>query len=139
MKRALFIVLAFLATAVYAEDYVYKYLLVTDTNGNITSLSVDGLEITFSDGKFVAANGQQTASISLSELATMQFSETGSDSSDISTLISSGISQNGPVDLYSPAGIFLGTFDNASLANRKLGKGLYIVKQNNKTTKINIQ
>ncbi|MCR4994222.1 MAG: Ig-like domain-containing protein [Bacteroidales bacterium] len=65
-----------------ADDYTYPYLVFTDSDGDETTVSVDDLEITFSDGQLVATNGDGSITLTLSTLASMAFSTTGGSSSE---------------------------------------------------------
>ncbi len=79
MKRFFMLASAFLlaTVSVTADGYDLPYLVIKQTKGTTTSLNVENLEITFSDGQLVAKNGSTTQTINLSELASMQFSATG--------------------------------------------------------------
>lgn len=63
--------------SVQADDFDYPYLLFTSIDGTQTTLSVTELEMTFLEGKLVAVNGDGTTTLSLDDLASMQFSTTG--------------------------------------------------------------
>ena len=60
-----------------ADDYTFPYLVFTDAAGAQTTVSVASLEITFADGQLMASNGDGTTTLTLSELASMAFSQTG--------------------------------------------------------------
>lgn len=139
MKKVLLSLMTLLALQVNAEDYVYKYLVLTDADGKQTALTVNELEITFVNGSLVAKNADGDHTLSLSTLATMQFSETGDESSDITTLINNGMILNQPADIYSLSGVLLGTYASPTTAKASLSRGLYIIKQGNNTTKISIK
>lgn len=66
------------ATTTLADEYKYPYLIVTASDGTETTLNAAALEITFTDGKLVATNADGTTQLTLADLATMFFSETGS-------------------------------------------------------------
>lgn len=66
------------AASVTADDFALPYLVLKQTTGTQTTLDVENLEITFSDGQLIAKNGTETKTINLSELASMQFSAIGS-------------------------------------------------------------
>lgn len=79
MKKGLLsiMLLATFLGAAMADDYTYPYLRFVDSEGTQTTVSVNELEITFSEGQLVAKNSDGTATIPLASLAMMQFSETG--------------------------------------------------------------
>ncbi|MBR5101534.1 MAG: dockerin type I repeat-containing protein [Muribaculaceae bacterium] len=70
MKKLLMIMLLAVA-GVTASGDDFSYLKVVDNNGKATTLNVDGLKITFSDGNMVATTGSTTKSLSLSTLSFM--------------------------------------------------------------------
>lgn len=54
----------------------YQYLNVTKADASVESITAAGLKITFSDGNLVAVSGGESHTISLSEIASLQFSDT---------------------------------------------------------------
>lgn len=79
MKKNLLLI-TFLAASfggAMADDFTYPFLVLVDSEGSQTTVSVNELEITFSDGQLVAKNSDGTTSIALATLAMMQFTETG--------------------------------------------------------------
>lgn len=115
----------------YADDYTYPYLVFTNSQGQQTAIAVDGLEIKISDGNLLATNAEGTTTLSLADLASMQFTETADTSTGIDELDTAEL----PVTVYSLSGIEVGTFDNLKMAQQRLQQGVYIVKQNGKTAK----
>ena len=79
MKRTLLIttLVALGAATASANDYTYPYLIFTGSDGTQTTLSVASLEITFADGQLVATNGDGSTTLTLADLISMQFSESG--------------------------------------------------------------
>lgn len=120
-----------LASMMYADDYTYPYLVFTNSQGSQTAIAVDGLEITISDGNLLATNAEGTTTLSLADLASMQFTETADMSTGIDELDTAEL----PVTVYSLSGIEVGTFDNLKMAQQRLQQGVYIAKQNGKTAK----
>ena len=83
-----------------AQDYAYPFLVFTDADGAQTTVSVASLEITFADGQLVAANGDGTTQLTLSELASMAFSQTGEIAPVTPVKVESGLSFDGDGSEY---------------------------------------
>jgi len=138
MKQCIMIILVLSATAVHADDFVYKYLVMTASNGTKTSVSVADLNMKFVDGQLVAVNADGTTSFSLSSLASMSFSEEAVNSSGTTT----GVNQphcTQPLQVFTPSGVVKGSFDSLSQMRKALPAGIYIVKQNGKVIKMTIK
>ncbi len=106
-----------MALSTYAYDYNYLSFELAD--GSVTSLSVDGLTLTFSNGNLVSNDG---TTIPLTSLSKMFFSET----SGIAQISSN--STNGKVEVYNPSGAKVGVFSDSQEAKSNLPKGIYIFK-----------
>lgn len=117
------------------DDNEYGFLMLTTTSGSQTTLAVDKLELTVSGSQLVATNVAGTRSFKLSDLATMQFTNSGIataiDAAD--TALSAG------VDIFSLSGTSLGHYSSMAECRAKLGKGIYIARQSGKTTKIQVR
>lgn len=71
-KRLTLAATALLATlATQAEDY--GCLALRQTGGTVTTLTANGLHITFADGNLVATQGGQTTTLPLADLTAMYF------------------------------------------------------------------
>ena len=138
MKQCIMIILVFTATAVHADDFVYKYLVMTASNGTKTSVSVADLNMKLVDGQLVAVNADGTTSVSLSSLASMFFSEEAVSSSGTTTGVDLPDSTQ-PLKVFTPSGVAKGRFDNLSQLREALPAGIYVVKQNGKVTKTTIK
>ena len=135
MKRAMILtVLAAVMSQGHASDYTWPYLVLTDKNGVETTLPVDDLELTFSNGQLVSANGSRTQTFSLSDLASMHFSKTG----DPSAISSMAAAAEGPTEVYTLSGIRVGTFADLKSARESLKTGVYVTRRNGQTTKLSI-
>lgn len=87
-------------SALLADDYTYPYLIFTDAAGSQTTLSVASLEITFVDGQLVATNGDGTTTLTLADLASMQFSATGELTPVTPIKVESGLAFDSDVTEY---------------------------------------
>lgn len=231
MKKNLLLIMLLTAhwSAAMADDYTYPYLVFVNGEGAQTTVSVNELEITFSNGQLVAKNSDGTTSVDLATLTMMQFTETGTvspvtpartesglafaegsatvtatlgeaftepvlenpnaltlvwtssdesvatvDESGKVTLVGAGtvtitatfagndeyeagaasytlmvseaetdalrnVSTPTTLNVYTASGIFLGTFDSVQQAKATLKRGLYVIKSNDKTHKLNIR
>ena len=137
MKKWTITILAAMAIEAQAGDFVYKDLVFTDTQGNTTSIATKGLKLTVADGSLVAVNSDGTTTFTLSQLATMAFSETAMNPTTAIEALPALPSSS--IEAYSLKGERLGTFDNMTQLKNTLVKGIYIVKQNGTTKKITIK
>lgn len=136
MKKWTFTLLAAIALQTQAADFTYRYLVVTDAQGNSTSLAAEGLRLTVSNGKLVATNADGTATFTLAQLSSMVFSE--SDPSTV-TAIDVMPGSTTPIEAYTVGGMHLGTFASMSQLRSAVGQGVYIIKQNGTTKKITVK
>ena len=75
MRKVLLLIIAFFGMAtVHAEDYYY--LTIVETDGTKTSLTAVGLSLTFGNDELTASNAytDESKTIALSRLASMNFS-----------------------------------------------------------------
>ncbi len=132
MKKWILSIVAVVAIQMQAADVVYKYLVVTSADGTQTSLPSDGLKLSFADGRMTAASGTDSKQFTLTQLASMHFAETAS-----TTAIDRSLTADSqPVEAYTLSGMFVGAFDSMSALQSQLRSGVYVVKQNNKSSKI---
>lgn len=139
MKKWIAIIVATIAMQAQADDFTYKYLVMTDASGTETALSAEGLKLSVANGYLVASNdGETTATFELASLVSMAFAETATS---VVTAIDGtlGTAQEGEVEAYNLSGVRLGTFSSMSQLKSALGRGIYIVKQNGTTKKITLK
>jgi hypothetical protein len=133
MKKRTILSMSLLLTALMASaDNTYGYLTFQKSDGVEQSVSVEGLKMTFSSGQVVVSSGSSTATFNLSDLSKMYFSDTATG---IET-VSADASGDATVQAWTLSGVSLGSFSSLSEARQKLSKGVYIVKQGEKTFKI---
>lgn len=133
MKKWLTSLLAVAAMqSIQAADY--DYLTIVETDGTRTSLTAVGLTITFSDGSLVAtnANTSETKTVSLTNLASLNFSTTNETTTGISSIEAEGFNLGEAEAIYDLSGrqIPEGT---------SLTRGIYIIKKGGITRKIQIK
>lgn len=131
MKRSLFIWTAALC-AITAQAADYPYLVFTGTGGTTTKLSVSDMTLVVSGSSLQVTNTDGTTSFTLTDLASMQFSQDGS----VATAIENVLDADMPVSVFSLNGASLGTFGNLNETARTLPAGAYVIKQGNNTQTI---
>lgn len=138
MKK-MFLAIALTTGCMATQAYEYPYLTVQKADGTAVSLAVESLVITFSDGQLVAANGDGTTTLTLSELSKMLFESsptaitTAIDGSTLSTGSDTG------VEVYSTGGMFMGRFNSMEQACNQMRPGIYMMRQNGETKKIAVK
>lgn len=117
------VLIALLAVAMLpAMAGEYGYLVFTNTSGTSTTLTVNNLSATVSGSTLVVTNDDCTVNFTLTELASMKFSTTGSE-----TALENVIDGDRPVQVYSLGGMSFGSFDNLVQAALQLGAGTYVI------------
>lgn len=150
-KKKMLLTAAAMLTGLTVHAADYGYLTFQQADGTLTTLAAEGLKITFADGKLIAKQGTQTATLDLNELKTMFFSNDGSTSV-------ASINGNAPKITISNGQIQITTKENASAKlyridgrtegsqnidagqtvtlAKGLAKGIYIVSINGVKTKV---
>lgn len=112
----------------FADDY--GYLTVQKQDGTEQSFVATGLKLTFSGGKMIAEQNGSSTTLTLSELSKMFFSKTAT-SIDRAT----SAAEDAELNVYTIDGVSKGKVANA-LDVQIMGRGVYIIKQGNKTAKV---
>lgn len=128
-KTILMILLCILATRMQAGDY--QYVVFTLNNGTTQAVTATNLSITFTSDNLVATSGNETlATLPLSTLTSMEFSTDGT----------TGISQITADQLITDDNTVIYDMQGRQMPQGgALPKGVYIVKNNNRTFKVNIR
>lgn len=128
-KTILMILLCILATRMQAGDY--QYVVFTLNNGTTQAVTATNLSITFTSDNLVATSGNETlATLPLSTLTSMEFSTDGT----------TGISQITADQLITDDNTVIYDMQGRQMPQgAALPKGVYIVKNNNRTFKVNIR
>ncbi|MBQ9355716.1 MAG: hypothetical protein IJT98_00265 [Prevotella sp.] len=137
MKNGMIICLLALSAQALAGDFTYKYLVMTDSGGNHTSLATSGLTMRIENGNLVIVSNEGTTTLSLASLAKMEFSET--KVGNTTTAIGMLPVGSADVEVFNLQGVGMGTFSSMSQARATLPAGIYIVKQNGQTRKITLK
>lgn len=142
MKK-FFLMLAFVASFVTANAGDYKFLTVQQTNGAEQSFTASGLTITFSQGNMVLNENGTSTTVSLSGLSKMYFSD---EATGIETLGNASSATDGTV-IYDLQGrkvatsqsLNVLTSQSLNVLTSQLPKGVYIVKQGDRSYKITVK
>lgn len=102
------------------------------SDGSVHEVGSENLKIVFQNGDMVASNASESLSLPLADLAVFYFSGT----SGISGLMENN---DEAVEVFTPAGICLGSFGSESVARQQLPKGVYLLKSNGSTRKVFIR
>lgn len=125
--------------AISASAQTGNYLTFRQANGNETSLSTNGLRITFENGNLVATNGSEKATFALADMGLMFFSptptaihEAASTDGITASIVGGTLRTNAPagtaVSVYSP--------DGRLMPLTGLQSGAYIVRIGEKVVKL---
>lgn len=131
MRRFLFMLSIMTASATYVLADDYNYFSFESTDGSVQTFTAHGLEISFSDGNAVVTNGSEQATIPLSTLVRMAFTN-DSGTTAIQSLSTQGDSR---YDVWTVSGVYVGQFDSRT-ALGQLSHGVYVVRNNGKTQKM---
>ncbi len=135
MKRLLIFVMMLTGTiGAFADDY--PYLTFQKSDGTSQSVPVEGLTLSFDNGSLVATNGSESYSFALTELNKMYFS---AENATAIEELTATLPADGTVEVFTPAGVSLGQYDNLKAAQGALSQGLYIFKTSGKTLKVMVR
>ena len=130
MKKVFVGLLLAMSMQAMADDY--GYLTFTKGDGSARSLAVDGLTITFADGKATVQNATESETFTLSDLAKMFFSVDEETTMGILSIDNSQLTiDNSEFQWYS--------LDGLKLSGKPTKTGVYIVKSNGVTKKIAVK
>ena len=137
MKRVVFTTMM-MAGMLTAQADNFTYLTIEKTDGTAQSLTAVGLNLSYSGGNLIATNGTESATIALTEVSRMYFSNEQAITSAISTVnTSTPSSETNPQSdgIYNLQGHRV-----ASLSQRSsLRKGIYIIVENGQTKKVQVK
>lgn len=120
--------LAAMSMGMQAADY--QYLVFTMSDGTTQCMSATGLTMSFKEGTLTVTNGTTTLTFSTAQLAKMQFSN--DETAGISSLT---IDDAGSDDVQ------ITDLNGRRMTQpfKQLPKGVYIIKSNGKTTKVQVK
>ena len=131
MKKSLFLTLLFVLSSLGMRAADYTYLVFTLSDGTTKAVTATNLSITFADGNLVATNGTETlATLPLASLTQMEFSNDGT--TGIESISADQLVTDSQTTIYDLNG-------RQMPQGAQLPKGVYILKNNNKTLKVTIR
>ena len=119
-------------TLTVQADDTYQYLTIEKNDGTSLSLTAVGLTISYNETTLTATNGSETATLTLSELSRMYFSNT-KETVGISDI--NALEPDVTATVYDLRGHLIAEGAPSAIKER-LRKGVYLVKQNERTAKI---
>ena len=138
--KILLLLLTLVLGAGTAHAQSYDYLTLKQANGTETSLNLDNLRITFSDGQLVADNGIQSVSIALADMDKMFFALEATGLNTVSSTADAAPSfriENGCLITDAPAGsVSIYGTDGRQVPASGLAPGVYVVKINGQSFKV---
>ena len=139
MKRVVFTTMM-MAGMLTAQADNFTYLTIEKTDGTAQSLTAVGLNLSYSGGNLIATNGTESATIALTEVSRMYFSNEQAATTVISTVNTNTNTQH-PTSNTLPDGIYnLQGHRVAELSQRStLRKGIYIIVENAQSKKIQVK
>ncbi len=126
MKKKV-LALSILMASLTAQADNYSYLAFQTSDGIVTTVSVESLNITMSNGQLVATNSDGSYTFTLTELDKMYFTSEGATAiSDLDIM-----NHENCTDIYDMQG--------RKVSRDQMRRGVYIVKTNYGTYKINVK
>lgn len=139
MKKTIILTLLCIVSSISMRAADYQYLVFTMNNGSTLAVTATDLTISFANDNLIATSGNETlATLPLATLASMEFSNDNGTtainvvSTDRAVLDVNSIITDANTAIYDMQGRMMPQ-DSA------LPKGTYIVKNNNRTIKVNIR
>ncbi len=130
MKRLLILTMA-MCSGMLAHADDYPYLTFEQTDGTELSFDVESLEMYFDGGNLYVQNASGSKTLSVSDLKRMYFSSVVDGVTELTAS-----SKATSLSAYDLTGKYVGQFASVSQLQTALPKGIYVVKQNTKTSKI---
>jgi hypothetical protein len=131
MKKMILLAMLCIVGSLSMQGGDYRYLVFTLNDGTTQAVTATDLSIALSDGNMVVTSGGQTlATLALSTLASMEFSN--DDTTGISEISVNQMITDGSTVVYDLRG-------RRMPQGAALPKGVYIVKNSNRTFKVNIK
>lgn len=130
MKRLLILTMA-MCSGMLAHADDFPYLTFEQADGSELAFDVESLEMYFDGGTLYVQNASGSKSLAVSDLKRMYFSSVADGVTEISASPKST-----SISAYDLTGKYVGQFASVNQLQTALPKGIYVVKQNTKTSKI---
>lgn len=108
----------------------YKWLTFTLTDNSQLAVAAENLEITYKDGALVLTSDKVDRTLPAATVKSLQFTDPKSAADEIEA------PTDATAELYTLAGVKVGTYKSRDDARAALPSGIYIMKQNSQTTKL---
>ena len=131
MKKLFLTLGVAVATVMTANASGSEYLTIQKSDGTMISLASSGLTITFENGNLIATQNGETTTLELNSLSKMFFAET-TDIQMPSNALETG-------DVFDLQGRRVASKVQLKNLQNQLPKGIYIVKNGQKTVKVTIK
>lgn len=128
MKKTIILSLLMLLT-IGSQAADYNYMVFTLSDNTTKSITATDLSISFTGGNLVATSGNSTVTIPLTQLSKMEFSNDGTTGIDS---IETDVTIDEATEIYDMNGRRMPNGSN-------LSRGIYIIKSNGKTTKVQVK
>ena len=139
MKKTIILTLLCIVSSMSMRAADYQYLVFTMNNGSTLAVTATDLTISFANDNLIATSGNETlATLPLATLASMEFSnDNGTTARNVVSTDRAVLDVNSIItDAYTAIYDMQGRMMPQGSA---LPKGTYIVKNNNRTIKVNIR
>lgn len=120
MKKLLLLMAIALMSLTTRADEGNSHLVFRTIDGNAYSITALGVDITFADGNMVATNADETVTLPLASLASMEFGDQVTSLTDIAADF------DGAVAVAGLGGQAFGTYASMAEARRLLAPGIYV-------------
>lgn len=131
MKKTIILMLLTILSSMSMRAADYQYMVFTLNDGTTKAITATDLTFTFTNDNLVATGGGETlATLPLTQLAYMEFSSDGT--TDINQINVNQIITDANTVIYDMQG-------RQMPQGSSLPKGVYIVKNSNRTIKVNIK
>lgn len=134
LMRKIIVAFVALMCCSYTQAQDFAYMGFAKADGSELTVSAENLTMTFVDGALCVEATDNSLTIPVSELNKMFFTNNA-----VAGIREIGSAINGKKYVYSLSGAFLGTFENMENVRQSYGKGVYLVKENGKTSKLAVR
>lgn len=134
MKRSTLLSMILAAGSLTVSASGYNYLAIERSNGASQTLTALGLTLSFADGVLTATNGTEKAVVTLTDLNRMYFTDTPSTDAGTTTAITAAeaATLSTTEEVYDLSG-------RRQPSGQALKKGVYVVRKNGNSTKIQVK
>lgn len=131
--RKLILSLSALASTLAVSADTYPYLSFQTADGSIQSFATESLTMTYKDGQLTVTTPDGAQTLDAAQLTRMFFATEASGIENVP------LSADGKTDVYTTAGMHIGTFATPAEARKAMQGGIYVIRQNGKTLKMTAQ